>query len=45
LEALEVAKGRTTVVAFFGLSSSLNKKITRNQEKKKIKRKKTWKKD
>jgi hypothetical protein len=41
---VEVAEGRTTVVAFFGLSSSLKKKITQVQEKEKIKRKKTWRK-
>jgi hypothetical protein len=33
--AIEVAEGGTIVVASFGLSSSLRKKITRIQEKKK----------
>jgi hypothetical protein len=38
--AVEVVKGRTTVVAFFGLLSLLKRKIIRVQEKEKINRKK-----
>jgi hypothetical protein len=40
--AVAVAGGRTTVAAFFGLSSSLKKKIIRVQEKEKVKRKNIW---
>jgi hypothetical protein len=44
LEAVGVAKGGTTAAAFFGLSSSLKRKLFDIKEKEKIKRRKTWRK-
>jgi hypothetical protein len=44
LEAVEVAEGGNTTEAFFGLSSSLKRKLFNIKEKEKIKRRKTWRK-